>query len=147
MQRDHHDILGGLAMAAIGGAVALYSLANYDFGTLRQMGPGFFPTSLGTILAVLGLLITIPAWTRAGTPQSFALPETVAILSAILLFGFGLERLGLILTTAGAVLIASLPAPRKGWLWRLVLAVVVTAVTWIIFKLGLNMTMPLWPWA
>lgn len=145
MQRDYHDILGGLAMAAIGGAVALYSLANYDFGSLRQMGPGFFPTSLGTILAILGVLITIPAWSRAGKPQPFALPEMVAILSAILLFGFGLERLGLILTTMGAVLLASLPAPRKGWLWRLVLAAVITTITWLIFKQGLQMTMPLWP--
>ena len=145
MQRDWHDLWGGAAMVAIGCFVALYSLANYDFGSLRQMGPGFFPVTLGALLAGLGLLIALPAWRRAGEARPFAMPEAIAILTAIALFGLGLQKLGLVATTASAVLIASLPAPRGGWLWRVILAGVITALTWLVFKQGLQMTMPVWP--
>ena len=44
-----------------------------------------------------------------------------------------------------AVLIASLPAPRRGWRWRLILAAIITVLTWLVFKQGLQMTMPVWP--
>ena len=42
-----------------------------------------------------------------------------------------------------AVLVASIPAPRPGWLWRVVLAVSVTALTFVVFELGLQMGLPL----
>ena len=145
MRRDWHDIWGGAAMAGIGAAVAFYAVGQYDFGTLRRMGPGFFPTVLGVLLAGLGLLIALPAWRRAGEARPFAAREALAVLAAIALFGLGLQRLGLIPTTAAAVLTASLPAPRGGVLWRVVLAAVITALTWLVFKQGLQMTMPLWP--
>lgn len=145
MQRDYHDLWGGAVLAATGAAVALYCLGNYDFGSLRQMGPGFFPVVLGVILTVLGVLIALPAWFRAGKAAPFAALDALAVLAAIAVFAFGLGRLGLILSTAWATLIASLAAPRPGWLWRVVLTVVVTALTWLIFKQGLQMTVPLWP--
>ncbi|MBC9247106.1 tripartite tricarboxylate transporter TctB family protein [Paracoccus sp. 11-3] len=145
MQRDYHDLWGGAAMTATGAAVALYCLGHYDFGTMRQMGPGFFPVVLGAILAGLGLLIAIPAWFRAGVVAPFAALDAVVVLAAIAIFGFGLTRLGLVTSTASAVLIASLAAPRGGWLWRIILALVITVLTWVIFKQGLQMTIPVWP--
>ena len=145
MQRDYHDIWGGAAMTAIGAAVALYCSANYDFGTLRQMGPGFLPTSLGVVLAILGLFIAVPGWLRAGQHRPFAAFPAFVTLGAIAVFALGLMKVGLILTTAIAVLLASLAAPRSGWLWRIVLTVAVTTLTWLVFKLGLQMTIPNWP--
>lgn len=145
MRRDWHDLFGGAAMVAVGLFVSLFSIAHYDFGSLRQMGPGFFPVTLGLLLAGLGAVIAGPAWWRAGEARPFALPEMLAILAAIAVFGLGLQTLGIVVTTAVAVLLASLPAPRPGWLWRCVLAVIVTALTWLVFKQGLRMTMPVWP--
>jgi hypothetical protein len=49
------------------------------------------------------------------------------------------------LSTWKTVLIASLPAPRRGWRWRLILAAIITVLTWLVFKQGLQMTMPVWP--
>ncbi|MCQ0969725.1 tripartite tricarboxylate transporter TctB family protein [Paracoccus sp. TK19116] len=145
MRRDWHDLLGGVAMVATGLFVSIYSQLHYDIGSLRQMGPGFFPVTLGGILAVLGLAIALPAWRRSGTARPLALPEMLAILAAIAVFGFGLQTLGIVVATAIAVVLASLPAPRPGWIWRCVLAVAVTALTWLVFKHGLRMTMPVWP--
>lgn len=147
MRRDYHDLLGGGALMLFGLAVAGHAAGALDFGTLRQMGPGFFPVVLGLLLAALGLLIAVPAWRRHGEVARIDIPEAGAVLGAILVFALLMNSAGLIIATALSVLIASLPAPRRGVVWRLVLAAVVTLATWAIFSAGLGMTIPLWPWS
>lgn len=147
MQRDWHDIAGGGALAALGLGVAAHAGLTHDLGTLRQMGPGFFPVLLGVLLAGLGLVIALPAWRRQGTARAFAGREALAVLAAIVVFGVFMTPLGLIATTALAVLIAATPAPRAGWRWRLVLAAAVSLLTWAVFILALKMTIPVWPWS
>lgn len=143
--RDRADLAGGLVLAVLGAAVAAYAALHYDIGTLRRMGPGFFPLGLGALLAVLGGSIAFGAAPAQSDKSRIALPELAAILTAILVFALGLERLGLVLTTALTVLIASAAAPRAGLLWRVALAVIITAISVVIFKLALAMTLPLWP--
>lgn len=145
MQRDYHDIIWGGVLAVLGLAVAGYAAASYDLGGLRRMGPGFFPVALGLVLAGLGVLIAIPAFGRAGDAQPFAWPQAIGVIGALLLFGLLLERLGIIATTAVTVLVASAVAPRGGIVWRLALTVAVTVLTWVLFILGLNMSIPVWP--
>ena len=50
-----------------------------------------------------------------------------------------------VLSTVMAVLVASVPAPHGGVLWRLVLAAVVSLVTWAVFSVGLRLSIPVWP--
>jgi hypothetical protein len=147
MQRDHQDLWWGGLLALGGLSVAGYSAAHYTFGTLRRMGPGFFPVVLGLVLVGLGLAIAIPAWRRAGSAKPFAWRETLAVAVALLLFGMLLERMGLLATTAITSLIASSVAPAKGILWRLILALIITAVTWAVFIGALQMPLPVWPWS
>jgi len=147
MQRDRHDLWGGGILAAVGLAVAVYSLGHYDFGSLRRMGPGFFPTVLGGVLAVLGVMVAVPAARRAGEARPLSAPEFATVIAAIVLFGLLLDRLGIIVTTALTVLVATIPAPRSGIGWRLLLAAVLTALTWAVFGLGLDMPLPAWPWS
>lgn len=147
MRRDLHDLGWGAALALTGLAVAGYAWASYDMGSLRRMGPGFFPVTLGMLLAGLGALIAVPAMSRPGQSRPFAWPESIAVVAALLVFGLLLDRLGVLLTTALTVLIASSVAPRRGLGWRLVLSVVVTALVWVVFVRGLNMSLPVWPGA
>ncbi len=147
MQRDVHDVMWGCILALLGLAVAGYAAAHYDFGSLRRMGPGFFPVVLGLVLTVLGAVIALPAFGRAGEPTPFAWRETLGIVGALLLFGLLLDRLGIVVATALTVLLSSAVAPRGGIVWRLVLTVAVTALTWVLFVAGLDMSMPVWPWS
>lgn len=147
MRRDLHDLGWGAALALTGLAVAGYACASYDMGSLRRMGPGFFPVALGMLLAGLGALIAVPAMSRPGQSRPFAWPETIAVVAALLVFGVALERLGVLLTTAMTVLIASSVAPRRGLAWRLVLSAAVTVLVWLVFVRGLNMSLPVWPGA
>jgi hypothetical protein len=145
VRRDWPDIWGGLILAAVGIGAAFWAGLHYEMGTLRRMGPGLFPVALGLGLGVLGLVIALPAMRRPGEGARFELAPTLCVLAAILIFGLVLQRLGLVGVTFAAVLIATLPAMRKGWLWRVVLALCVTALTVAVFHYGLRMTLPLWP--
>ena len=145
MQRDYYDIIWGGILALLGLGVAAYAATHYDFGSLRRMGPGFFPVLLGIALAGLGMIIAVPAFGRTAEARPFAWPETIGVIGSLLLFGLLLNRLGLMGSTAITVLVASSVAPRKGLLWRLVLTVVVTALVWVLFILGLDMSIPVWP--
>jgi hypothetical protein len=145
MKRDIPDLAGGALLAAIGTFVAIYAVAQYDIGTLRRMGPGFFPALLGGVLAVLGLMIAGPAWARGAAAVQIAWKDAAAVLGAILVFAIGLERGGLVLVTAATVLIGSLAAPDRRIGWRLVLAATVTALSVLVFHFGLRMTVPMWP--
>ncbi|SPJ22591.1 tripartite tricarboxylate transporter TctB family protein [Palleronia abyssalis] len=145
MRRDWPDIWGGLVLAALGAAALGWTLVHYDLGSLRRMGPGFFPATLGALLAVLGLVVALPAWRRTGASVPVHPLAALAVLASVVIFGLGLSRLGLVAATALSVLIATLPAPFAGWGWRIALTVIVPALTVVIFSFGLQMTLPLWP--
>jgi uncharacterized membrane protein len=145
MERDWPDLCGGLALAGLGAAAAGWAVAHYDIGTLRQMGPGFFPAVLGAVLVVLGLMVALPALHRVAPPPRLDIGVIVAVLAAILIFGLGLSRLGLAGATALSVLVASIPAPRAGWRWRIILCLCVAVLTVLVFSVGLQMTLPVWP--
>lgn len=145
MRRDWTDLLGGGAMVALGLAVAAYSAAHYDTGTLRRIGPGFLPLGLGVMLAIFGAIIALPAWSRPGQAVAVAWREALCVLASILIFGLGMARLGLVPATMLAVLVASVPAPQDGIAWRVVLAAVVSLLTWLVFSVGLRLSIPVWP--
>lgn len=147
MRRDYHDILWGGLLALLGLGVAGYAAIHYDLGSIRRMGPGFFPVSLGVILAALGAGIALPACLRAGELRPFAGRELLGVIGALLLFALLMNRAGLVFTTAIVTMTASVVAPTPGILWRFVLAAAVTLLTWAIFILALEMTIPVWPWS
>ncbi|WP_172293690.1 tripartite tricarboxylate transporter TctB family protein [Pseudoruegeria sp. HB172150] len=146
MQRDHLDIWGGVALAVFGLAVAFYSVNHYDFGELRRIGPGFFPTVLGGILVLLGIAVAVPAFLRSGTTPKVDLKEALFILAAVVVFAVLIERVGILLSTFVTVLITTIPAPKPGLLWRVVTAIVVSAISWAIFVAGLGMPLDVFPW-
>ena len=52
------DFYAGGLMLLIGLGIALKGL-SYRAGTLMHMGPGFLPTALGVLLAILGITIAV----------------------------------------------------------------------------------------
>ena len=50
------DIWAGLMLIGIGAAAMLIA-RNYPFGTALRMGPGYFPTLIGGLLIVFGLVV------------------------------------------------------------------------------------------
>src|SRR5579884_3758772 len=54
------DYYAGALMVLVGCGAAVAG-SRYQLGSLTQMGPGFFPTALGVLLALLGIAIACTA--------------------------------------------------------------------------------------
>ena len=148
--KDLHDLLGGLAMLAIGAFAAIYAYQNLEIGELARMGPGFFPLVLGSALAVLGLLIALPAFFRPNAgPFDIDFKALFFVTLALLTFAFLLRPLGILITSLLMVLVSTLPLSLEtaSWKTRILTGLGVAAVTWVVFILGLGMNLPTWPWS
>lgn len=143
-RHDKADLIGGCGLCALGAFILIYGL-DYEVGALRNLGPGAFPRLIGLMLTGLGAAIALGAWLREGPPIEMRLRPLIFIVAALLFFAVALRPLGLILTTAGTTLLASLASELLSWRGRLSLMAVVAALAWLIFAWALRMTLPLWP--
>jgi uncharacterized protein YybS (DUF2232 family) len=144
--KDMQDVLGGLALAALGTFAAVYA-QRYEFGDLNRMGAGFFPVTLGILLALLGLMIAIPAFFRSGPAINVQWKTFALVMASIVAFALTLKVLGLILATVLTVVVASLADNETRWKGRLMVAAGVALITYLVFGLGLSMVLPIWPWS
>ncbi|MDO9569609.1 MAG: tripartite tricarboxylate transporter TctB family protein, partial [Hydrogenophaga sp.] len=144
--KDMQDVLGGLGLAALGVFAAVYA-QRYEFGDLNRMGAGYFPVTLGVLLTVLGLMIAVPAFFRSGPAIQVKWKTFALVMASIVAFALTLKVLGLILATMLSVVLATLADNDTRWKGRLMIAVGVAAVTYLVFGLGLSMILPIWPWS
>ena len=136
------------AASAAGGAFAIGAL-NYNFGSSARPGPAYFPFGLGLLLAILGGMILFKALTietDEGEPiGKFAWKPLVVILGSVVFFGFALPRLGMFISLPLLVLASAYASDEHTWVGSIINAVILTAMSWAVFVLGLKLTIPLWP--
>lgn len=142
--RDLHDLTGGALMVATGVFFALYG-QRYSFGETARMGPGYFPVVLGWVLAGLGTIVVLQAWWRQGTPIVVQWRNLIWSIASLLVFAIGLQTLGVVTASFAAALLALVPS-AMALRTRLIICAVVTVLTVLIFVVGLQMMLPLWPW-
>ncbi len=145
-KRDSTDLISGLFLTALGLFFVFYA-QRYNMGTLNRMGPAYFPVALGAVMAVLGLLIAVPAWSRAGEGPDVSWKTLFIVISSVVLFGATLQTLGVIFATMTTLVVASLADNDITWRERAILIVTVPPIIYLIFIFGLGMTVPVWPWS
>ena len=119
---------------------------NYQMGTAVRMGPAYFPTVLGGLLALLGLAIFIQSLVVAGPEvAAFVFRPLILILVAIVLFGVFLKPLGLVLASAILVGIGALGGHEFRWKEVAILYVVLAVFSVFVFVKGLGLPFPIWP--
>lgn len=146
---DRRDFIAGIAISVIGTFVAIYASSHYDVGSAARMGPGYFPSILGWALAFLGFIITLLSFravVHVIQPPPFTLRPFIAVIAAVALFALLITRIGLIPTTIVMVMVTasgsnSFKLPRA-----VILGVSLSAIAWLIFSLGLQMTLPAFAW-
>lgn len=139
------DFYAGLIFALFG-LSALLLARRYPVGTASRMGPGYFPSLLGWMLAVLGLVIAARAlWVRSETNKSWALRPLLLVIGAVLGFAVLVRPLGLVLATIMLVVTSCLGSEdsRLGEVAALCILLVVIAVA--LFVWGLGITLNIWP--
>lgn len=145
--RDYKDIAGGGLLALAGAGMAWHATNTLEFGTIARMGPGMFPTSIGVLLVVFGLLIMVPAFFRAGTLEQIEWRSFLAVLASVAVFAVTVRTVGLLPAIIGQVAISTLAEPMRRPLALAAMCVILPAAAYAIFTLGLGLplTMARWP--
>lgn len=111
------------------------------------MGPGFIPYWLGWIIAGLGLTIALVGFAKSDA-EPFRRPAsaTLALIPcAILLFGIGVDRAGLLVTTWIASFAVAMAWPGMRWRDAVVAATVLALGMTLVFVMALRVPLPVWP--
>ncbi len=142
------DVVAGGVFTVIGVAFSITSL-GYGVGSWNAPGAGMFPLAAGVALTVLGVVIALSGLRGTGetTAGLSRLPwrGIVLVLGALVFFAYAIASLGLIITTAGTVLLACL-ASRTTSIAQAALATVgITVFCYLVFVLGLQLRLPLYP--
>lgn len=144
---QRRDYYAGALIMLLGAGAAIIG-SRYTIGSLTRMGPGFFPTTLGILLAVIGVFI-------AGSASYGSKPDTVeaslrpdwrgwlCIVSGAGLFIILASRAGLVPATLACVFVAALGDRSNNWKNALGLAVGVTIFGTLLFAYGLRVQIPL----
>lgn len=135
-------------MFVVLGVVFAAAAQRYPAGTWAQPGPGYFRLMLSFGLALLGAVILFKALTfetEGGAPiGALAWRPLAAMVAAVLIFGMGLPRLGLLPSAALAMAVASLAGGGFTWRERLVTTAALGAVAWLL-GVGLRLPIASWP--
>jgi hypothetical protein len=143
--RSQSDFWCGLLFLAIGVVVVVLA-QRYRVGTAARMGPGFFPSLLGALLAFLGLMLAIPALLIDGERlPKLPLRPLALVLLGIAMFGVALEHLGFAVAVVMLVLISGLADPDLRPIEAAGLALFLAVFSVGIFVGLLGMPLPLWP--
>ena len=130
------------------GAGAAVVGSRYDIGTLRRMGPGFFPTVLGILLAFIGVLIAGSASLNAASSdhESALKPDWrgwFCIVAGAGLFVALAAHAGLVPATMACVFVAAMGDRTNRWIEALLLACGVTIFGVGLFYYVLRIQIPL----
>lgn len=127
--------------------------STYRLGTLRQMGPGYFPVMLGVAMTIVGVLIALAAMQPStGDDDDDAIPEKpewkgwICIIAGPVLFIILGAYFGLLPATFACVFVSALGDKTTTLKQATVLAAGITIFGIIIFVYMLGVTFPILRW-
>jgi putative tricarboxylic transport membrane protein len=112
------------------------------------MGPAYFPSILGGVLAIIGAIAVIRSFIAAGTPiEAFAFKGLALVIVSVLVFGFLVRAAGLVVTLPLLVFISAYASIRFRWRTTLIIAAGLTIFCVLVFVKGLGIPLPIiGPW-
>lgn len=148
MIKNKKDFWAGIFFIAFGAGAAVVAQEN-ALGTLSRMGPGFFPTALGVILALLGCGLSLRALLLSGTGDG-SLEKVhwgilLCILGSVAVFAVTLLEFGVLLSIALMIVLSSLASGRFRAGEVGVLTVFMCLLCWLIFIVGVGLQVPVLP--
>src|SRR4051812_49013507 len=152
MTVNRNDLLCGIIFIVIGAAFAADALIALPLGTAFRMGPGYFPLVLAGLLVLLGtgiiasgIGVATPERVLTGPPRPANLSGVqaalarlgpwrgvVVILASPIIFGIGIQPLGLIPSLALAVLVASFASSKVSILFAVVMTAILTVFCYVV---------------
>jgi len=141
--RNNKDFWAGL-MLILTGAASFLIARNYPFGSTTRMGPGYFPSMLGGILALFGLYVMV-AGLRTGEKIAMHCSLRALIVLPLALVGFGILMTysGFIPALALLIFGSAFAGREFKFVEVLLLTLILTGLSVVIFIWGLGLPYPL----
>ena len=141
--RSRRDLFAGLIFVAAAASFALEA-SNYDMGRAVRMGPGFIPMTLAVLLAILGMIVGFTGFRRHETIEPSPIPwkGMALVVLALVIFGEFGATLGLVPVVFVGTAIVALASARNTIVSSLAIAACMSALCWLVFKVGLGITLP-----
>ncbi len=148
--RDVRNIVAGGLLAVFGVVFFLYAL-QYEPGTARSMGPGFFPRVLGVLITLCGIAVLLPALiSRAREGHvDLTMPRLRPffwICASVALFAILIKTVGLVPTTIVVVAVAAFAEPEAQIKSVAILALSITLMAYLLFSVALGLPIPVMTW-
>jgi len=145
--RNPKDFWAGIMFLAISLATVVIA-QEYPMGSAGRMGPGFFPSVLGWILAAISLVTLLGACTTKGEAlERFAWKDMFLILGSVVLFGLLVRGAGLACAIPVLILVSAWGSTKFRWPAALMLAVGATIFCVLLFVKALGLPLPVvGPW-
>ncbi|MDQ9168839.1 tripartite tricarboxylate transporter TctB family protein [Oxalobacteraceae bacterium R-40] len=146
--RHSKDFWSGLIFI-VAGLAAIYIAQDYSMGTAGRMGPAYFPTVLGALLAIVGLIIFGRSFfgKQEEGVKDFAIKPLILILVAVLVFGYLFRPAGLMVAIPALIFISAVASPKFKVLPTALLAIGLALFSWFLFVKMLGLPLPvLGPW-
>ncbi len=121
---------------------------QYDMGTAARMGPAFFPTMLGGIMFLLGIIVTIEGLAvehADGKIEPFNFRALGLVLGSVVAFGLLLRPAGLIVALFVLICVSSFGGHEFKLRDVLLLSLGMSLLVLGVFVYGISMTIPVWP--
>lgn len=141
--RGRQNFFAGALYVAFGVAAILIG-RDYEMGTATRMGPAYFPSVLGGLLLLIGVISIAHSFFVAGAPiGKFAFKPLFLITAAALAFGAIVRYAGLVPAVFILVLVGAL-ASRRFRCWpTIALAAGLVVFSAAVFVKGLGVPLPL----
>ena len=141
--RDNKGFWSGLMFIGVGMATLTVAV-EYRLGSALRIGPGYFPSVLGGILILLGILVLAKALKN---PEPLAgkwsLRALILLPLSLVLFGWLMEHAGFVPALVVLIVGSSAAGEEFNALEALMLAGVLTCGSVAVFIWGLGLPFPL----
>jgi drug/metabolite transporter (DMT)-like permease len=145
--RNQKDFWSAVMFVIFGVMFIVWS-SEYQFGNTQRMGPGYFPTILGILLVLLGILVALPAL-KADAEEThvgkIGWRGLIVILGSVTLYAVLLPRLGFVIAMASLVIISAMASKEFTWKAALLSVIFLGGFSYIVFVKGLELQFPVWP--
>ena len=137
--RNGKDFYAGLFFFFIG-LVTVLEAHSYSVGTVRNMGPGYFPVILGYLLLVIGGGTAVRGiWLKGEGIKITSLRPMLMVSGAVLSFAFLLGPAGLILAILALVFVSCLGSREFHLGDVVILFIVLAAIATSLFVYALGL--------
>jgi putative tricarboxylic transport membrane protein len=143
MIRSTKDFWTGLIYIFFGLSAVLIA-REYGMGTALRMGPGYFPTILGVLLALIGIISLVRSFIETGSPiGGLAFKGLLLVVGSTLVFGLIVRGAGLAVALPALVIMSAYASVRFRWGPSLALAAGLTLFCVLVFLKGLGVPLPI----